>query len=308
MESLTLSQCIAGYEIYAQAKRLSPHTLADYHNAHRKLQTYLEADLPIEQIEAKQISAFMSQLTYLKPKTARNIHTALSSLWQWAMTENIVKQNIVRSVVPPKPDQVAIDPLSKADVKALLGHLKQGRAYARPGKRECSNTIPTATRNHAIILLLLDTGARASEICELRVIDCDLKNSQITVWGKGRKQRIIPISLRTAQAIWRYLSERKSSSVNQPLFVTPNGNALGRDDLFHILQKIGERASVPNVHPHRFRHTFAINFLRNGGNVYALQALLGHTALDMCKRYLALGNIDMNAAHAQASPVANWNL
>ncbi len=63
-----------------------------------------------------------------------------------------------------------------------------------------------------------------------------------------------------------------------------------------------------NVSSYRFRHAYAINFLRNGSNVYALQSLLGHTALDMCKRYLALGNIDMNAVLAQASPVANWNL
>lgn len=61
---------------------------------------------------------------------------------------------------------------------------------------------------------------------------------------------------------------------------------LQKDSLYHIIEKIGLRAGVQNCHPQRFRHTFAIQFLRNGGNIYTLQAILGHTSLDMVKRYL----------------------
>jgi len=74
------------------------------------------------------------------------------------------------------------------------------------------------------------------------------------------------------------------------------------------LQAIGNRAGVRNVHPHRFRHTFAISFLRNGGNGYTLQMILGHTTMEMVRKYLNLAQADLESAHRLASPVANWRL
>ncbi len=79
-----------------------------------------------------------------------------------------------------------------------------------------------------------------------------------------------------------------------------------RDNLGNLLKRIGDRAGVSNIHPHRFRHTFAINYLRNGGNVFALQAMLGHTTLDMVKRYLQIMQIDLEREQQKASPVDNW--
>jgi len=83
---------------------------------------------------------------------------------------------------------------------------------------------------------------------------------------------------------------------------------LNRSRLQKILESIGNRAGVQNVHPHRFRHTFAIQYLRNGGDPYSLQALLGHSSLDMVKNYLRIAQIDIDTAHRRASPVDNWRL
>jgi len=73
-------------------------------------------------------------------------------------------------------------------------------------------------------------------------------------------------------------------------------------------RELARRAGVKDVHAHRFRHTFAINYLRNGGDVYTLQDLLGHTSLDMVRRYLHLAQVDVDSAHRRASPVENWRL
>ena len=167
----------------------------------------------------------------------------------------------------------------------------------------------TALRNRTIILLLLDTGVRASELCGLAIKDADLTNKRILVLGKGNKERALPISPRTAKTLWRYLTtERKDEPVNAPLFLGSEGDPLNRNALLKLLIRLGAKAGVRDCHPHRFRHTFAVNFLRNGGNVFELQMALGHTTLQMVQTYLVLAQADLDAAHRKASPVENWRL
>ena len=167
----------------------------------------------------------------------------------------------------------------------------------------------TALRNRTIILLLLDTGIRASELCGLAIKDADLTNKRILVLGKGNKERAVPISPRTAKTLWRYLTtERKDEPVNAPLFLGSEGDPLNRDALLKLLIRLRAKAGVNDCHPHRFRHTFAVNFLRNGGNAFELQMALGHTTLQMVQTYLALAQADLDAAHRKASPVENWRL
>ncbi|MGW8143822.1 MAG: tyrosine-type recombinase/integrase, partial [Anaerolineales bacterium] len=117
-----------------------------------------------------------------------------------------------------------------------------------------------------------------------------------------------PFSPRTGQVIWRYLTSRKDTSAGDFLFVTNVGRQLTRSRILRILQTIGQRAGVLKVTCHRFRHTFAVNYLRNGGDAYSLQMMLGHSTMEMVKNYLALAQADLDANHIQASPVSNWGL
>jgi integrase/recombinase XerD len=308
MDQIQFSKAIEGYTLYAQARRLSIHTIADYHNTFHKFSNYLADDPPLVAITANDVRNFFASQHNLSKKTIRNYHTGLSALWTWAVRERIAEQNIVREVIPPKEEDRVIVPFSEQDVKAMLRMLDKSRSYTRQGKRECSNKLSTATRNRVIILLLLDTGLRATEICELRITDVDLQNRHLTVFGKGAKERMLPFSAQTGQAIWRYLATRKDAHMNESLISTSDGRPLGRDDLRRLIAAIGDRANVKGAHPHRFRHTFAINYLRNGGNAFTLQMMLGHSTMDMVKKYLALAQTDIEAAHRVASPVANWRL
>ncbi len=159
-----------------------------------------------------------------------------------------------------------------------------------------------------MVLLLLDTGIRASELCNLTINDLNKVTNHILVFGKGKKERNIPLSKNTLNAIEDHLQVRKSNASNSPLFAKANGKSLDRVLLGRILAKLGTEAGVSNVHPHRFRHTFAIQFLRNGGNIYSLQKILGHSTLDMVKRYLAIAQHDIDRDHEIASPVHHWGL
>ena len=107
------------------------------------------------------------------------------------------------------------------------------------------------------------------------------------------------------KAIWRYLADRPK---DDRAFCTGALKPLNRVSLLHLLVRLGERAGVTGVHPHRFRHTFAINFLRNGGDLFSLKRLLGHSDLAMVEHYLALAQSDDETAHRKASPVDNWRL
>ena len=169
--------------------------------------------------------------------------------------------------------------------------------------------IKKASRNpRPIILTLVDTGVRASELCSITIADVDKRNKRIFIWGKGAKERIVYIDASTARAIWRYLTIRPDARPDDPLFVTREGRPLNRHSVRLLIGRLGRRAGIPNANVHRFRHTFAINFLRNGGNAYTLQRLLGHSTLKMVKTYLALAAQDDSDNHRRASPVANWHL
>jgi len=307
VKSLTLSQAIAGYDLAAAARKLSPNTVADYHNSFRKFTAFLAGDPPLASINRDHVRAFLASQT-VTAKSCLNYFTALCALWTWAVKDGLVEIHVPHQVDPPEPEERDIAPYTEADVRAMLGALDRSRSYTRPGKRECAHSLPSAARNRAILLLLLDTGLRATELCDLLIRHTDLKNRRISVFGKGSKERTLPFGPRTGQAIWKYLVSRKDDSLSSPLFANSAGDSLDRNELLHLIRALAKKAGIQAANVHRFRHTFAINYLRNGGDGYTLQEMLGHTTMDMVKTYLRLAQADLDASHRRASPVENWRL
>jgi len=95
-------------------------------------------------------------------------------------------------------------------------------------------------------------------------------------------------------------------ALNEPLFPLQSGRPLNVQQVWGIVSGIAKKANVVNARPHRFRHTFAIQFLRNGGDIFTLQMLLGHSSLEMVKHYAKLAAIDAEQAHRRASPADHW--
>jgi integrase/recombinase XerD len=305
---ITLSRAIEGYFITAHSRRLSSHTLRDYDNTFRRFEDFLGRDPPLADIRPADVRTFLSSRNGLSAKTLRNYHTGLSALWTWAHKEGLVEKHIVRAVDPPRPEKREIVPYTEQEIRAMLAACDQSRSYERPGKRRCANARPTAARDRAILAFLVDTGVRASELCDLRIRDVRLANQQALVMGKGSKERLVEFSPNTAKHLWRYLATRDQPADHDFFFVSLQGQSLSRYALRRLILGLGERAGVPNATVHRFRHTFAIQFLRNQGNIFALQRMLGHSTLDMVNRYLRIAQADLKRAHQTASPLANWGL
>lgn len=277
------------------AMRYSPHTIREYSVTYKKFLAHV-GDMKFENVQKQHILRFMTSQSDVCSKTLRNYHADLSALWQWAIQQGICQQNPVRQIKAPIAEKKTIVPLSRVEIFALL---------------ESASRSPYpyySYRDRAIILTLLDTGIRATELCNLQLKDLNQVTGHIRVIGKGRKERLVPISKETIEAIEESLEMREDIDHTAPLFALKSGKPIERCKLRKILAEIGHKSGVNHVFPHRFRHTFAIQYLRNGGNIYSLQRILGHSTLDMVKRYLAIAQYDIDHDHSIASPVKCWNL
>ena len=111
------------------------------------------------------------------------------------------------------------------------------------------------------------------------------------------------------RALWRYLTSREDGDdSNSPLFLAIGERKMSTNALRLLIKSLARKAEVDHAYPHKFRHTFAITYLRSGGDVFTLQALLGHSTLDVVRHYAKIAEIDVEKAHQKASPVDNWRL
>lgn len=160
-------------------------------------------------------------------------------------------------------------------------------------------------RLHLLVLVLLDTGWRITEALTLRVRDIDFDNLLVTLDGKGRKQRLVPFSLALRKALFRYVAEY----VHYPdrlLFSTRTETGLGRRNMLRDVKLLCKRLGIPPPARtiHAARHSFAVHYLRRGGSVFHLQKVLGHSSLEMTRRYANLLTDDLQAVHERVSLLA----
>lgn len=156
-----------------------------------------------------------------------------------------------------------------------------------------------------ILSVFLDTGLRLSELINLTLNDVNVDDGSILVrHGKGGKPRVVRIGNKAQKALWKYVTLYRKGSSNR-LFLNRNGEPFNFFGVSIFLKRLGDKAKV-KVHAHQLRHTFAISFLRAGGDVFSLQYLLGHSTLSMTQRYLqSLNANDAANAHKKFSPLDN---
>jgi site-specific recombinase XerD len=145
---------------------------------------------------------------------------------------------------------------------------------------------------------------RLGELAGLSVADGEsaLKDGMLKVFGKGSRERFVPVGATAQNALRRYLHLYRPAGCPEWLFLGLNGRPLTDEGIRQVVRRVGQRAGVAKVHPHKLRHTSAVTFLRAGGDVFALQRILGHSSLTMTRNYVTLADADIKAAHMRASP------
>jgi site-specific recombinase XerD len=166
-------------------------------------------------------------------------------------------------------------------------------------------------RNFAIMMLLLDTGIRLDELVNLRISRVDFAIGEMTILGKGRKERKVPIGTQVKKALIDYLTKERLDEVNPQdedrLFLNADGYHITHDTVEKLFQRIKKAAGSSKLHPHACHHTFSVRYLINGGDAFSLQKILGHTSLEMTRKFVNLASGDVKEKHRKFSPMDNLN-
>jgi len=163
----------------------------------------------------------------------------------------------------------------------------------------------TGLRDYTIMLLLLETGLRLSEVTAVQIDDIKLAEGQIFVrHTKGHMHRYVPIQTKMREQLRRYMKIRGTCETER-LFVSLDGTALTRRSIQRIVRQYGEQAKIKGVRcsPHTLRHTFAKLSVMNGAGVFELQKILGHSTMEMVKTYVNLFSSEVNERHKEFSPL-----
>jgi len=279
------------YLLAKQLQGISPRTLSDYEGGTGQFVVYLEDnDLPLTTASVRR---FLSTLD-VGPVTLGIRIKVLRTFCRWLHGERYLKTDVMAPIPNPKVPTVFPYVLAEDDIRKLIMVAKK-----KP-------------RDLALVLVMLDTGIRASECCNLTLDDVDLEGKSLLIRnGKGQKQRLTFFSDTTARAISRWLAYRPSDTFDDAVFISQRtGMRLNRNSLAMAIKRLGERAGIKGtrVSPHTLRHTFATAWIRNGGDTHSLQKMMGHTTTRMAERYVHLVGADVSELHRRYSPVGRLRL
>lgn len=310
---MRLKHAIDGYWLENES-HLSPRSIPSYQWGLKYLTDFVGEDREIKTITSDDIRRLLNHLKErgLSGKSRSNIWVVLSGFFSWAEKEPALKiPHPIRGIVQqPTFTKKKIVAYTKHELMSMLNACHEMNPWISPRGKKVFAQRPTTLRDKAIIILFVDTGLRASELCGLKIDDYNERSGAIDVLGKGSKERTVIAGMTARKAIWSYLKQqRPDARPDEPLFsAQPSNLPLHVDSLRHLIQRVAERAEVKGATLHRFRHTFAINFLRNGGNVIELKRLLGHEQMETINIYVDLAESDLETAQRRASPADNWRL
>ncbi len=287
-----MERAVQRYLRHHRANGASPHTLRWHNDALSHLLRFMRErgyptgidDLDVDHV--REWVAAMQERGLSQSSVATRVRS-VKAFTRWLVSEDWLPKDPLAKLKRPKVDDTPKDTLPPEDVDRLLA--------------SCNRKTLVGCRDFAIMVLLFSTGLRAAELMALRVEDIDWGQGLIMVRrGKGGKFRVVPLGAAADRALDRYLSHPKRAE-HEAVFLSRDGNALTRSALRCILHRRGRTAGV-HCNPHKWRHSAAITYLRSGGRVEHLKAMLGHSRLDQTLHYARIAGVDLTTAHETADP------
>lgn len=281
---LSWSEALEEFLLLRQAQGLAPRTLQDYRIHVGRFFRYYDCWPDVSRAALEYMAKPCSPGYYnIKLKYLR-------VFFAWCRERGLIPENPLERFHARKAEGRAVQ--LESDVLRRLLELPDRRTY-------------TGLRDYALLCLTLDTGIRPGEALSLLPGDVDLRAREVRVRAqeaKTRSSRTLPISPPTAEALARLISARHPAWKG-PLFCGQDGMPMTIFGWRYRLKVYSSKLGV-RITPYDLRHAFALEYLRNGGNAMSLQRLLGHTTMEMTKRYVSLTQEDIRTMHAAASPLA----
>ncbi|KKK62177.1 hypothetical protein LCGC14_3006940, partial [marine sediment metagenome] len=229
--------------------------------------------------------------------TVQGYVRTLKSFFSWVVREGYLESNIVAGIPVPKAPNKIINSFNAEQIASLAA--------------ACQRENSIGYRNLVMLMLMLDSGLRVSELTAIELDDVDLGEGFIRVRsGKGNRERLVPIGSVVLKLLWKYLNQSRPQPISEKIikvFLSFDGLSLTRSGIQQMLRRCGKRAGISGVRcsPHTLRHSFAKNYLLNGGDTFSLQKILGHSSLASVRTYLSLFAADLKKQHQRFSPVDN---
>ncbi|WP_427036591.1 tyrosine-type recombinase/integrase [Cytobacillus pseudoceanisediminis] len=282
---------------YKQTEGMAIRTLKDYKSHFHYLMKFLEdEDISRKEITRDLFREYISWMLYeqgLSPVTVNIRIRTLRAFLRFCYKEDYIQHPIHEDLKILRTPQDLIESFTIEEIRMLLSVINK-ESY-------------TGFRDALIIQFLLDTMVRVSELVAIKKENVQLNDGFIkleAIETKTRRARLIPLSVRTIAILKEYLKETKEFE-SEYLFLTYEGKSLSADTVRWSLRQIGEAAGITNkrVSPHTFRHTGALMYIMNGGDPFSLQKILGHTHMNMVRKYIQMTDMDVKEQHNVFSPL-----
>lgn len=311
VKAFTIDELVARYAVSNQVDGKSPKTIAWYGDILSQFLRYLKDNgyqsilstfnmdiirgyiLFLRRRPRFQGHPFISQKgDLLSPKTVQCHVRVLKALSTWLYEEEYTTTNRLKNLKLPKAAMRIMEPLSLKEIKNVVGSINR-KSYR-------------GERNHAVVVTLLDTGLRSSEVTGITLSNLNLKDGYIRIIGKGDKERIVPIGKFVQMELMHYIEKVRPlvyDGDNNNLFLSQDGRPMTTNTVKMVFSKLARSSRVHRLHAHLCRHTFDVNYLLNGGDIFSLREILGHTTLEMVNHYLHFTSSQITVQHHKYSPM-----